>query len=95
MIRRGSGGAGRHRGGDGVVRRLLFTAPVSAALLSNRRIVPPFGLAGGGAGQAGMNRVLRADGRIEPLPGSAEFELANGDTLEIATPGGGGFGSPE
>jgi 5-oxoprolinase (ATP-hydrolysing) len=94
MIRRGSGGAGRHRGGDGVVRRLLFTAPVSAALLSNRRIVPPFGLAGGGAGAAGMNRVLRADGRIEPLPGSAEFELGTGDTLEIATPGGGGFGAP-
>jgi 5-oxoprolinase (ATP-hydrolysing) len=92
-LRRGSGGVGRFHGGDGIVRRLLFTAAVSGALISNRRVVPPFGLAGGAAGQCGRNRILRADGAIESLPGIAEFELAAGDTLEIATPGGGGFGS--
>jgi 5-oxoprolinase (ATP-hydrolysing) len=94
MVRRGSGGAGRHRGGDGIVRRLRFTEAVSAALISNRRAVPPFGLAGGAPAQPGLNRVFRADGRIETLPGIAEFELEAGDALEIATPGGGGFGSP-
>jgi 5-oxoprolinase (ATP-hydrolysing) len=91
-MRRGSGGAGRHRGGDGVVRRLRFTAPVSAALLSNHRKVPPFGMAGGAAGLPGRNRVLRADGSSEDLPGIVELELSAGDALEIATPGGGGFG---
>jgi 5-oxoprolinase (ATP-hydrolysing) len=93
-IRRGSGGAGRHRGGDGVVRRLRFTEAVSAALISNRRTIPPFGLAGGADGAAGNNRVVRADGTVEVLPGIAEVELAAGDLLEIATPGGGGFGAP-
>jgi 5-oxoprolinase (ATP-hydrolysing) len=93
-VRHGSGGSGRHRGGDGVVRRLRFTEAMSAALISNRRDVPPFGLAGGGEGETGRNRILRADGRVETLPGIAEFELEAGDALEIATPGGGGFGSP-
>ena len=92
MIRRGSGGAGRHRGGDGVVRRLLFTEALDAALISNRRRIPPFGLEGGEPGLAGRNRVLRADGSSEELAGMAAVELAAGDTLEIATPGGGGFG---
>lgn len=91
-VRRGSGGAGRHRGGDGVVRRLLFTEPVTAALISNRRRVPPFGLAGGSAGLAGYNRVIRANGTIEALPGIAAVELGPGDALEIGTPGGGGCG---
>jgi len=92
MVRRGSGGAGRHRGGDGVVRRLLFTEAVSAALISNRRVVPPFGLAGGASGSPGENRVIRADGSAETLPGVVELEIGAGDVLEIATPGGGGFG---
>jgi 5-oxoprolinase (ATP-hydrolysing) len=94
MVRRGSGGAGRHRGGDGIVRRLLFTEAVSAALISNRRLIPPFGLAGGEPGQAGRNRVIRASGVTEALSGIAAIELAAGDVLEIATPGGGGFGPP-
>ena len=61
-IRRGSGGAGAHRGGDGTVRRLRFRAPMTANILSNRRVVPPFGLAGGAPGAVGRNRVERADG---------------------------------
>jgi 5-oxoprolinase (ATP-hydrolysing) len=91
-VRRASGGQGRQRGGDGIVRRLLFTEAVGAALISNRRRVPPFGLAGGEAGLAGRNRLIRADGAIEVLPGIAAIELGAGDILEIATPGGGGFG---
>jgi 5-oxoprolinase (ATP-hydrolysing) len=91
-VRRGSGGRGRHRGGDGVVRRLLFTEAMSAALISNRRRVPPFGLSGGEAGQTGRNLLIRADGSREELAGIASVELEAGDVLEISTPGGGGYG---
>ncbi len=93
-IRRGSGGAGRHRGGDGIVRRLQFRAPLAGALLANRRRVPPFGLAGGGDGALGAARILRASGQIEPLAATASFRLEPGDELEILTPGGGGWGDP-
>jgi 5-oxoprolinase (ATP-hydrolysing) len=92
-VRRGSGGAGRHRGGDGSQRRLRFTEAVGAALISNHRVVPPFGLDGGEPGAPGINRVLRADGRVEEIPGIAEMALEAGDALEILTPGGGGYGS--
>jgi 5-oxoprolinase (ATP-hydrolysing) len=93
-VRRSSGGAGRQHGGDGVLRRLRFLEPVSAALISNRRAVPPFGLNGGEPGARGINLVLRADGRIDEIPGIAEVALAAGDALEILTPGGGGYGPP-
>ncbi|MCQ8240320.1 hydantoinase B/oxoprolinase family protein [Acetobacteraceae bacterium KSS12] len=92
-VRAGSGGAGRWPGGDGAVRRLRFTEPVEAMLVSSRRTVPPFGLAGGSEGAPGRQRVERADGRIETLPGVFRTELAVGDVLVIETPGGGGFGS--
>ncbi|HEY2590921.1 MAG TPA: hydantoinase B/oxoprolinase family protein, partial [Steroidobacteraceae bacterium] len=92
-IRRGSGGTGRHRGGDGVVRRLKFLAPLAGALLANRRRVPPFGLAEGGAAAPGAARILRATGAIETLAATASFSLEPGDELEILTPGGGGLGS--
>jgi 5-oxoprolinase (ATP-hydrolysing) len=91
-IRRGSGGAGRWCGGDGVVRRIRFLAPMTASILSGSRRVPPFGLAGGGAGAVGRNRLERADGRLEGLGGCAQVSVQPGDLLEIATPGGGGFG---
>jgi 5-oxoprolinase (ATP-hydrolysing) len=93
-IRRGSGGSGRWPGGDGVVRRLRFLAPMTAAILSGSRRLPPFGLAGGGDGRVGRNRLERADGRIEELPGCAQVAMQPGDLLEIATPGGGGYGAP-
>jgi 5-oxoprolinase (ATP-hydrolysing) len=91
-VRRGSGGPGRHRGGDGVLRRLCFLESMSATLLSNNRRQGGFGLAGGGAGAAGINRVLRRDGRVEPLGACAAIDVEPGDRLEISTPGGGGFG---
>jgi 5-oxoprolinase (ATP-hydrolysing) len=93
-IRRGSGGAGHWRGGDGVVREVEFLEPMQAAILSNRRRVPPAGLAGGAPGVCGRNYVLRADGRREELAATAAVELAAGDRFVIETPGGGGYGSP-
>jgi len=93
-LRRGSGGAGRFPGGDGLVRELEFTAPVTASLLSERRATAPFGLAGGAPGARGRNLCLRADGRSEELPGHATVALAAGDRLRIETPGGGGWGAP-
>jgi len=92
-IRRGSGGRGRRRGGDGVIREIEFLEPMEAAILSNRRRVAPFGLHGGEAGALGKNYVLRADGRREELPSTASVELAAGDRFVIETPGGGGWGS--
>ena len=92
-IRRGSGGAGRWSGGDGVVRRLRFLAPMTVAILSGSRRVPPFGLAGGGDGAVGRNRLERADGSQQELAGCDQVAVQPGDLLEIATPGGGGFGA--
>jgi len=91
--RRGSGGRGRHRGGDGLVRRIEFCAPMTAAILSNRRRVAPFGLAGGGDGARGGNRLRRVDGSVVELPACASVEVAAGDEIAIETPGGGGFGA--
>ena len=91
-IRAGSGGAGRWRGGDGGVRRIRFREPMTANILSNRRIVPPFGLAGGSPAATGVNAVERADGNIETLGSTATIDVATGDVFIIATPGGGGYG---
>jgi 5-oxoprolinase (ATP-hydrolysing) len=92
-IRRGSGGAGRHRGGDGVVRHIRFREPMAAAILSGRRVVPPFGVDGGQPGALGHNTVVRADGSVETLPGTAVTEMQAGDVFVVETPGGGGFGA--
>ncbi|MGF1510472.1 MAG: hydantoinase B/oxoprolinase family protein [Myxococcota bacterium] len=86
-LRRGSGGNGRWSGGDGLIRTFEFREPVVLSLLTERRARPPFGLAGGGAGATGVNRV---NGREVPAKGS--FDLRTGDRLEIQTPGGGGWG---
>jgi 5-oxoprolinase (ATP-hydrolysing) len=91
-IRRGSGGAGRFRGGDGAVRRLRFREPVEVSVLSGHRRIAPFGLAGGQPGRVGVNRLERAAGQAEVLSGTASLHLAAGDCLVIETPGGGGFG---
>lgn len=91
-IRRGSGGRGQWCGGDGVERRIRFREAMTASILSNRRRVPPRGIAGGGDAAPGINRVIRADGRVEELAATATVELDAGDTIVIETPGGGGFG---
>jgi 5-oxoprolinase (ATP-hydrolysing) len=91
-IRKGSGGAGRWKGGDGGVRRVRFLAPMTASILSNGRKVPAFGMAGGGPGALGINRVERADGSVQRLDHIGSAEMAPGDVFVIETPGGGGFG---
>ncbi len=93
-VRRGSGGGGAHRGGDGVSRTLQFREPMTAAILSDHRRVAPFGLAGGQPGAVGHNRIRRADGREETLAATAVAQMSAGDALIIDTPGGGGFGDP-
>jgi 5-oxoprolinase (ATP-hydrolysing) len=91
-IRKGSGGAGLHRGGDGVVRRIRFLEPMTAAILSNRRRVEPFGLAGGQAGCCGRNIIERHGGGQEALGSTARVEMDAGDVFVMETPGGGGMG---
>lgn len=94
-VRRGSGGAGLHRGGDGVVREFEFLKPLAVSLLTQRRgSRRPFGLAGGEAGLAGRQHLLRVGrAQAEDLPASIQVDVAAGDRLVIETPGGGGYGS--
>ena len=92
-VRRGSGGAGAHHGGDGCVRRIRFLEPMEAVIVASRRTVPPFGMAGGQPGAAGRQWVERADGRIDTMTGTDRADLAPGDALIVETPGGGGYGA--
>ncbi|HEY5810570.1 MAG TPA: hydantoinase B/oxoprolinase family protein, partial [Povalibacter sp.] len=92
-IRPGSGGEGRHRGGNGVDRRIRFLEPMTAVLLSNRRSTVPFGMAGGGAAATGENWIERSDGRHESFGATHQVLMEPGDVIVIRTPGGGGFGS--
>ncbi|MEL7156484.1 MAG: hydantoinase B/oxoprolinase family protein [Actinomycetota bacterium] len=93
-LRAGSGGRGRHRGGDGVERRVRFNDDMTLNILSSHRVVAPYGMAGGEPGATGRNRVLRADGTVVELAGADGCEVRVGDVLEILTPGGGGYGPP-
>ncbi|MGH3909262.1 MAG: hydantoinase B/oxoprolinase family protein, partial [Pseudonocardiaceae bacterium] len=92
-IRRGSGGDGRWRGGDGAVRRLHFREPMTVSTLSGHRRVAPYGLAGGSPGALGRNRIERHDGSVVELAGCDSTDVSTGDVLVIETPGGGGYGS--
>lgn len=91
-IRHGSGGAGRWHGGNGGVRKVRFLEPMTAAILSNNRIYPPFGMAGGAPGAVGKNWVQRADGSVEQLGHIGKVDMAAGDMFVVETPGGGGWG---
>ncbi len=92
-IRRESGGAGKWRGGDGLVRRVRFLAPMSVSLVTSQRLSGPRGVEGGADGAAGVQRVVRADGGVEVLAAAAGVEVGVGDVVEIETPGGGGWGA--
>lgn len=92
-IRKGSGGAGQWKGGDGGIRRVRFLEPMTASILSNGRHHGAFGMAGGQPGAVGINKVVRSDGRVELLDHIGQAEMLPGDVFEIHTPGGGGFGS--
>ena len=93
-IRAGSGGAGAARGGDGGTRVVEFLEPMTASILSNGRVTGGFGAGGGQDGQAGRNRVLRADGTEDALGHIGSVDVHPGDRFVIETPGGGGFGTP-
>lgn len=90
-LRRNSGGAGRFRGGDGIVREFEFLAPARVNILSERRVFAPYGLAGGKAGKKGKNWLRRRD-RVIALGSKASFKAEKGDILVVETPGGGGYG---
>ncbi|MEU4067661.1 hydantoinase B/oxoprolinase family protein [Streptomyces wedmorensis] len=93
-VREDSGGRGRWHGGHGVERRIRFLEPMTVALLTGHRRVPPYGMAGGGPGALGENLVERADGTVEHLAGAATTEVGPDDVLVLRTPGGGGYGRP-
>jgi 5-oxoprolinase (ATP-hydrolysing) len=93
-IRSGSGGKGRWRGGDGVIRQIRFRERMNVAILANHRAIQPFGLDGGGSGKTGRTFVQRVDGRIDDLGSCGQTEVAPGDSIVIETPGGGGWGTP-
>ena len=94
-IRRASGGAGKWRGGDGVVRRVRFLEPMTAAILSGHRRVPPYGMAGGKPGMVGKNWVKQASGAVTELGACDQVYMKAGDAFIIETPGGGGYGRDE
>ena len=90
-VRRGSGGAGRHAGGDGIVREIEFLTGCDVTILSDRRTRGPYGLAGGERAKPGRNTLLRGTKRVK-VPGKANFQVVEGDVLRIESPGGGGWG---
>jgi N-methylhydantoinase B len=90
-IRSGSGGAGKHRGGDGISREFEFLTSADVTILADRRLRGPYGLAGGEAGAPGKNTLLKGKRKIA-IAGKARFEVEAGDVLRIESPGGGGYG---
>ena len=90
----GTGGAGKWRGGDGIIRELESLAPCEGTVLSDRRISRPYGLEGGGLASAGRNEITRSGGTTEPIPGKSRFQLSRGDVIRLTTPGGGGWEPP-
>uniref|UniRef100_F1KRH0 5-oxoprolinase n=1 Tax=Ascaris suum TaxID=6253 RepID=F1KRH0_ASCSU len=94
-IRKGSGGSGEFQGGDGCIRRIEFRRPLKLSVLTERRALPPYGLAGGQAGERGLNLLHRRSGRSINLGGKNCLDVYPGDVLELRTPGGGGYGKPK
>ena len=92
-LRSGSGGAGKYRGGDGIVREIEVLTDAEVTLLADRRVRGPWGLHGGAEGAAGNATILRADGSDEKLPGKFNVHLRKGEAIRIESPGGGGWGS--
>ena len=93
-VNRGSGGAGRWRGGDGTVRRIRFLEAMDLTVLSQHRIIAPYGLAGGEAGRCGCNWVERTDGTVDEMTGQDHRRVGPGDVFVLETPSGGGYGPP-
>jgi 5-oxoprolinase (ATP-hydrolysing) len=91
-IRKDSGGYGKYRGGDGMIREFEFLEPVNLSLLTQRRSSGPYGMKGGGPGKKGRQYIVRSDGSTIELKSTANIDLDRGDRLVVLTPGGGGFG---
>ena len=91
-LRPGSGGAGKFRGGDGIVREIEVLTDAEVAVLADRRSRGPYGLSGGQPGAAGKTEILRNDGSVDELPGKASARLRAGERVRIESPGGGGWG---
>jgi N-methylhydantoinase B len=91
QIRLGSGGAGKHTGGDGIIREIELLAPAEISLITERRRLSPYGLEGGEPGCCGENTLISDDTKL-PLPSKGNFHAESGDVLSVYTPGGGGFG---
>jgi N-methylhydantoinase B len=93
-LRRRSGGKGKNRGGDGIVREIEALAPMQVTLLTERRRIPPYGVAGGSSGKTGRNTLVSGPRRrnVRPLPAKVSLQIAAGDRVRIETPGGGGWG---
>ncbi|CAH1992910.1 unnamed protein product [Acanthoscelides obtectus] len=93
-LRENSGGSGKYRGGDGVKRELLFRAPITLSVLTERRVLQPYGMEGGDPGARGINLLVRADGRVINLGPKTAVQIFPGDMFSLLTPGGGGYGVP-
>ena len=94
-LRLGSGGLGRHRGGDGVVREIEILTDADVTMLADRRLRGPYGLSGAGEGAAGYTEIIRHDGKSEILPGKCSVRMRKGERVRVSTPGGGGWGTPK
>ena len=94
-LRAGSGGNGKHRGGDGIIREMEVLTDTTVTLLADRRKSRPYGLAGGDDGAPGRTEILRADGSTELMPSKGSTRLRRGERVRIETPGGGGWGRAE
>ncbi|WP_253156234.1 hydantoinase B/oxoprolinase family protein [Stieleria tagensis] len=92
-IRRGSGGGGKYRGGDGLVRVFEFLRPLTVSMITSRRTTAPYGASGGDPGKSGKNLLIRRDQSVTELPPATTIEVTAGDRLRIETPGGGGWGT--
>jgi N-methylhydantoinase B len=92
-IRKNSGGSGKYKGGDGIRRDVQMLVDCRISLLSERRVISPYGLRGGGDGKRGKNILIKGDQEIE-ISGKGTYEIATGEILSIRTPGGGGYGNP-
>ncbi|XP_054270976.1 5-oxoprolinase-like [Macrosteles quadrilineatus] len=91
-LRPGSGGGGRYRGGDGVIRELRFRASMTLSILTERRVFSPYGLEGGMPGAKGLNLMIKSDGRVIYLGSKTAINVEPGDVFQLLTPGGGGWG---
>lgn len=93
-IKKGSGGKGKHRGGNGLLRRYEFLKNLQVSIISQRRTYPPYGLKGGMPGKTGKNMRILSSGKKLVLGGNATYRATAGEQLIIITPGGGGWGKP-